>query len=112
MCAKTIDCLIVCRALFIGVPHLLACLIDLCAMTLKVVVSRAWCRAPTGRARTDSSARREERYARFLGRVGVLSRPALGGSWYVRFQVGGMCCRALQCDVARCSALQYVVVGF
>ena len=37
MCAKTIDCLIVCRALFIGVPHLLACLIDLCA-----ILSRWW----------------------------------------------------------------------
>ena len=41
-----------------------------------VTVSRAWCRAPAHKAG-------EARYGKFVSRAGVLTRPAVGGSWYM-----------------------------
>ena len=55
----------------------------------RVIVSRAWCRGPF-QASVHGASRgtgvSEARYARFVGRIGTLTRPAVGGSWYVSFE--------------------------
>ena len=45
------------------------------------MVSRRWSRIPFKHLQPSHA-----RYAKFLERVGVLTRPAIGGSWYVAFQ--------------------------
>lgn len=55
----------------------------------RVIVSRAWCRGPVkGSTRRDSREARgsDARYGRFVGRIGTLTRPAVGGSWYASFE--------------------------
>ena len=53
----------------------------------QVVVSRAWCRATFDAASSQGIPGQERgRYAKFVGKVGVLTRPAVGGAWYVSFQ--------------------------
>ena len=46
-----------------------------------VIVSSAWCRATCKLPRSEQQGR----YAKFVGQVGVLTRPAVGGAWYVSF---------------------------
>jgi hypothetical protein len=55
----------------------------------RVIVSRAWCRGPVkASTRRDSREGRgsDARYGRFVGRIGTLTRPAVGGSWYASFE--------------------------